>query len=204
MKFALEHRHWTEKDWSMIMFTDECNVELGKDSRVLRVWRRPGEAYMLQHLRPTFKSGRMSIGIWSYVMGGEIGPIVMLNGYMNGPKYVDMILKDVVWKRIRHIPQSNKRFHFMHDGAPCHRSKLATAFFEERQIRTLRWPPHSPDLNLIENLWYHLKRLINSRRHIPANATELRGVIEEEWARLWELEWKKVISSMPARMATVI
>ena len=41
---------------------------------------------------------------------------------------------------------------FMHDGAPCHRSRVVKKFLREKIIRQLDWTGNSPDLNPIENL----------------------------------------------------
>ena len=40
--------------------------------------------------------------------------------------------------------------HFMHDGAPEHRTKLVKKWLSEENIPTLEWPGNSPDLNPIE------------------------------------------------------
>ena len=65
---------------------------------------------MEETVKPMFKSGRTSVGMWSYVLGGEIGPVVLLNGRLNGPGYMEHMLKEVVWPRIRHIPYRTSRF----------------------------------------------------------------------------------------------
>lgn len=157
LAFAKAYVHWTEKDWEKVMFSDECNIELGLDSRIVRVWRRPDEEFHDTCIKPTFKSGRTSVGIWSYIMGKEIGPIVLLEGRMTGQKYKDMVMEEVVWPRVRRIGRRNKKFHYMHDGAPCYRAKLVKEYMEEKEIRVLPWPASSPDLNPIENLWCKLK-----------------------------------------------
>lgn len=96
LAFAKAHLRWTEKDWEQVMFSDECNIELGLDSRIVRVWRRPDEEFSDACIKPTFKSGRTSVGIWSYIMGKEIGPVVFLDGRMNAVKYKDAVLEEVV------------------------------------------------------------------------------------------------------------
>ena len=46
---------------------------------------------------------------------------------------------------------------FMHDDAPCYRSKLVNLFLQENQVKVLDWPGSSPDLNPTENLWKLMK-----------------------------------------------
>ena len=68
----------------------------------------------------------------------------------------------------------------------------------------LAWPAQSPDINLIEHLWVHLKRAL---QEYP---TPLKG-IHELWERLVK-EWngipveacQKLIESMPRRIQAVI
>ena len=46
---------------------------------------------------------------------------------------------------------------FIHDRAPIYRSGLVRDVLQELGVRTMLWPPYSPDLNLTENLWAILK-----------------------------------------------
>ena len=50
---------------------------------------------------------------------------------------------------------------FMQDNAPIHKARLVhdwlSNFARENGLRILDWPPHSPNLNRIENLWKLLK-----------------------------------------------
>jgi transposase len=48
----------------------------------------------------------------------------------------------------------------MHDNAPTYTAIVVA--LENMQIEVMVWPPHSPDLNPIENLWSLLKAEIYS------------------------------------------
>ena len=68
---------------------------------------------------------------------------------MNGDKHAEL-LKD---KLPTHMP-IHQTLIFMHAGAPCHQSKIVKQFLTENHIKILDWPGNSPDLSLIENLWF--------------------------------------------------
>ncbi|KFM73360.1 Transposable element Tc1 transposase, partial [Stegodyphus mimosarum] len=57
-------------------------------------------------------------------------------------------------------------FLFMDDNARPHRANLVDEFLESEDIKRIPWPPNSPDLNPIENLWDYLGRAI-ARIHPP-------------------------------------
>lgn len=46
---------------------------------------------------------------------------------------------------------------FMHDGAPVYKYKSIEELIETDKVYVLLWPGNSPDPNLIENAWYHMK-----------------------------------------------
>jgi transposase len=54
--------------------------EVGEDLETFWVTRGPGreEEYAAQNLRPTFKSRRTTVGVWSCYCGDEMGPLYML------------------------------------------------------------------------------------------------------------------------------
>ena len=67
------------------------------------------------------------------------------------------------------------------DNASAHHAQSLQAFFSlfEHRVRVLWLPPYSPDLNLIERFWKHLKQRVTANR-LFANIHALIEAIQAE------------------------
>ena len=91
---------------------------------------------------------------------------------------------------------------FVHDGAPCHQSKIVKQFLTENYIKILDWPGNSPDLSLIKNLCFKLKDFV-SQKH-PGSSSELVKVIKEVWLKkILGKYCEYLIYSMPHQLQAV-
>jgi transposase len=92
---------------------------------------------------------------------------------------------------------------FQQDNAPCHQSRSTMAFLEEHNINTMPWPPYSPDLNIIENLWGVMKRKIH-RKPYTGQETLIEAV-QELWSSQEIQDMTiRLCDSMPTRIAACI
>src|SRR6185312_3310720 len=68
---------------------------------------------------------------------------------------------------------------FQQDNARIHTAGTSKVWFHNHGIDLIDFPPWSPDLNPIENLWNDLKRRVYA--HHPRTMEELEEWIQIEW-----------------------
>ena len=90
------------------------------------------------------------------------------------------------------------------DNAPWHKAKTVRAFLEKQKIKILSWPPQSPDLTPIENLWKQIKGRIGHREHRPKNIKEMVQALREVWPQIKPESLLILNNSMPRRLDAVI
>lgn len=93
------------------------------------------------------------------------------------------------------------------DGDPTHR--VAQAVVEQwnksnaSTVQVLpNWPPNSPDLNPIENVWAHVQQLVDGKG--CSSFEEYSQAVKHELTHLPKKMLVNLIKSMPKRMAEVI
>ncbi|MBW0482118.1 hypothetical protein O181_021833 [Austropuccinia psidii MF-1] len=91
----------------------------------------------------------------------------------------------------------------MEDGAPIHTALASQQWCQDHQIQKFAWPPNSPDLNPIENLWYKMKFVITNLFN-PKTMDELSEAIHIVWDTMPFDHLEALLVSMPARMQMVM
>ena len=58
------------------------------------------------------------------------------------------------------------------------------SFLDENQIQTFEWPPQSPDLSPIENLWNVVKMKMKALKPRPRSHATMRDAVLQIWGNL--------------------
>ena len=78
------------------------------------------------------------------------------------------------------------------------KSKLALEFYSKNKLDRLEWPPYSPDLNPIENVWRIVKQQVNKCDLL--NISEVIAKVKEIWSELDQEVIENVIQNTPIRL----
>jgi transposase len=76
----------------------------------------------------------------------------------------------------------------------------------ERRIYSIDWPPKSPVLNPIENVWRFIKQMLRKRKpHAGWSISDIRDAVVDIWDNelIYNL-YNKWIDEMPERIQAVI
>jgi transposase len=95
---------------------------------------------------------------------------------------------------------------FQHDNAPGHRARYTKDALQAAGVELLPWPPYSPDLAPIENVWPYLVEEIEARCEDIQELTEdqLYQLIWIAWFAISEDFFLTLAHSMPRRLQACI
>jgi len=141
--------------WRHVIFSDEMSIEVGKQSCQIRVWHSVDERFKHECLVPSFKSGRVSVMVWSCFIDNIKGLLIFFDDYkapkqkINKNIYTKVLDNNLVlFIAAAHLLIGRNPI-FQHDNAPVHK---VLDWLKSKNIKYMDWPSRSPDLNPIENI----------------------------------------------------
>lgn len=197
LQFARQHIQWGET-WKRVVFTDEKRFSLDGPDGCRYYWHDLRKEPKVISRRPQGGGGVMVWGAISY--SGAV-QIIFIEGSLNAQKYLELMqsVRGIIRNKM-----DTDEFIFQQDNAPAHSARVVKQWFDESGTTLLPWPPLSPDLNIIENVWGWLSRKIYSDGKQFNNKQQLKVAIREAWEEL-PLEFvQNLYNSLPNRMLEVI
>ena len=201
LSWCLGKRRLTvEQYWQNIIFSDESQVVIGDNHRVY-VWRKANEAYLPQCMCPPRKR-RVAVMVWGCITYDGVGTLCLVDGNITAQKYID-ILDEHLWPVIvRHF--LNKPYLFQDDNAPVHRARITCEYKQNNNIPSITWPAQSPDINIIENIWLKIKRLLQNTARNITTRDELFNAILHIWQNIAPEYVRNLYLSIPRRIQAVV
>ena len=133
--------------------------------------------------------------MWGAMSYNGTAFLTKVNGNLKGAGYINVLENSA--NTSARLWGFGDNFWFRDDGAPCHRSRLVAEWKAENNlhVRCLSWPPQSPDLNPIENVWRDVKLGLKQLR--PRNLQELEDNVCNIWNNFPIRKCHSYIRSMP-------
>jgi transposase len=175
------------------MFSDEMNIEVDNRKGRVMMRRLPSEKYNEDCLQQRGNKSFGSIGLWACMSYQGVPFFEIYEGRMDAVRYRDILDNKL-------LPAINlyQTIIFQQDNAPCHTAKIINTWMDENDVETLDWPPYSPDLSCIENLWSWLdrqlaKHRITDKEMLKERVTEIMNSVPVELCQ-------NLVDSMPRRL----
>ena len=212
LKFARANRR---RGWGNVMFSD---------SKYFRLGPAPGNTgnkkWMLKGKDDTVAVVKFPPSIHAYAGVSKFGKTRLIfstgttglkNGYekanrgVGAEEYVESVLKKGLIPEAKAIfgRQGITNWQLQQDGARAHTAKQTGAFFKQEGVSVLpNWPPNSPDLSWIENLWGIVDKKLRKQNY--ANFEEFCSELRRIWDEVPVQTLQKLEKTMRSRMQICI
>jgi hypothetical protein len=187
-----------------VMWTDETRIQSNPIHRRVKVWARTGTQQKNLPVQTKLHSGGIGLMFWGCISKHGRGPLLAIDGTLNGIKYIE-VLRNELLPEIEYARETfGANFKLMQDNAPAHRAKVVKDFLAANDIEFLEWPPYSPDLNPIENVWQWVKHKLETEYAICRTEDELFDRTTSIWEQLTPELCSAFCSDYAKRLEAVI
>lgn len=197
LDFARQHMHWT-KEWKYILFSDEKRFCLDGPDAYSYYYHNLNMPELNQMKR---QQGGGGVMIWGVISAFGKCKFTFVEGSLNAEAYVKL-LNDQFLPFFKSLRRRNLTF--QQDNARPHTAHRTIEWFNSKKINVMPWPARSPDLNIIENLWSTLSRVVYANGKQFDTISDLKTAILKATSELDSEYVQNLYQSLPNRMYETI
>nr|KAF6360135.1 hypothetical protein mMyoMyo1_011093 [Myotis myotis] len=186
------------------MWSNESRFQLHHADGRVRIWQKQHESMHPTCMSTTLQAGGGSVMVWDMFSWHDSGPLIHVEQPLNSTTYLSIVADQVHIIMLMAYPNGDG--FFQQDNAPCHGAHIVQECFQEHEgdFTLLRWPPPSPDLNPIKDLWDEVKRAIRQLVPQTSNLTEMDSAINQAWYQIRLITFQHLVESMPRRITAAL
>ena len=192
IEFCREMLAKTDEELNSIWFSDETIVQSRPNGEIV-IYRCPPGA---EYFEPSNASCGKSVMFWGIISKNAYGPLVEVKGKNTAESYLQTLKEFLVPE----IEAAQGPVIFQQDNATIHTTDAVIAFLVENQIETLKWPPQSPDLSPIENIWNAMKMKMKAMKPRPRSHAKMRDAMLKIWGELTDDILEHLVSTFKDRL----
>ena len=136
------------------------------------------EAFKSEYMAHTLPHPKQ-LNIWACFAASGLGYCHIHNDAPNGKSFTRILDANLLPSADLLFTETPRQlWWFLQHNAPTHRANVAQAWLPNQGVNSVEFPPSSPDLNPIENLWQHLEKRAEERA--SRKQSDLQDVIAEK------------------------
>ena len=207
LEFALTWHH-RRQDWARTVVTDSTYIYLYPQATGDGAWVLEGQEPVVRpRVRNSFRL-HMYAGVSKYgrtPLFATVGSshIKSDSRGVNADVYCEL-LDNKLLPACRALVAKGRHssWIFQQDNARAHSAKRTLEYLEQQRVRVMEWPPCSPDLSWIENMWAWLKMQLSKRTDLTKE--NMLEMAQLEWASMPQQVHDAMFNSIQSRLAACI
>lgn len=196
LQWAREHQNWTPEQWKKVVWSGQSRFSLEQADGRVRVRRLSGDA-----AEPRCGTGSC-VTLWAMFCWETLGPALQVEDTETHTSYRDILANQVHPFMAAVFPDGSGLFQQDFN----HTADVVQDWFQEHEdeFKVLPWPPGSPDISLMGQLWEVLEEQFRSMEpgtvRPEQDTQDLEELLLAAWCGIPQRTFRALVEAMPQRV----